>query len=201
MSANRTLSMVWALEESDHMHLPVDILHPPEVEPTLIPTTTTMPACMSSIKRGPRGKSLANLRRDHALSLAKLQGQSFCNEIDADPFTSMTKCGLPPETNTISSSFLAGAASLGLRRRRNKATSEHPMPPNAHCIITPPKSTHLTHNNVKEEVNADDKYVVTESQTKLIEVALVPYAPRKPQSEHHRKRPPIRGVAVLKVCT
>lgn len=183
------------------MHVPVDILDLPEVEPTMIPKTTKMPPSVSSIKHTSRRKTLAKLRRDKALSVATVEGQCFSNEIHADPITSMQTCGLPQETNNISSIFLAGAASLGLRRRRNRATNEHPMPPNAHCNITPSKNEHLTNNNVTEKVYADDNYVVTKSQKKLIEVALVPHAPRKPQSEHHRRRPASRGVPVLKVCT
>jgi len=105
-------------------------------------------------------------------------------------------CALPQEAKTIASGFLAGAAALGLRRQRNRATSEPPVQPRA-CFSMASKREHLTSNNVKEKICADEKSAMARSQQKVKEPMLVPHAPRKPQSENHRKRPQIRGVPIL----
>lgn len=71
-----------ALEKSDHMYLPVDILDLPEIEATVFPATRVEPADFPSMKRVPKRKSLANLRRGKAFCVAKLEGQRFSSEVD-----------------------------------------------------------------------------------------------------------------------
>jgi len=107
-------------------------------------------------------------------------------------------CALPQEAKTIASGFLAGAAALGLRRQRNRATSEPPVQPRA-CFSMASKRGHLTSHNVKEKICADETSAMARSQQKVKEPMLVPHAPRKPQSENHRKRPQIRGVPILMI--
>jgi len=88
----------------------------------------------------------------------------------------------------MSNNFLAGAAVLGLRRKRNGSTSETPVHPSALPVS----------NDVKDQVHAARKFVVAKL---LKEAAKVPHAPRAPPPENARKHRPIRGVPVLVIST
>jgi len=103
----------------------------------------------------------------------------------------------PLESKNISAGFLAGAAALGLRLRRNKAISEPPVKQCACFNVSTSKNNHVTNNDLKEEVFADERSAIAKSEQKLTEAILVPHAPRRPQPESHRKRPQIRGVPIL----
>jgi len=105
----------------------------------------------------------------------------------------------PQKSNTISACVLAGAAALGLRRRRNRATSAPPVQPRACFNASTSKEKHLINNDLKERAFANERSAMALSQQKLKEAMLVPHAPRKPQSESHRKRPQIRGVHILAI--
>lgn len=252
MATNPTMRMVWALEESDHMRLAADIVHLPEVEPTLIPSSMVEPIDVPGIKKPVKRRILARLRRQRASSVSKLEGRRFSNEVDVYrkrlwnrrsfqsvemltkivtsiktwndstcllmanathrlPLMSQHKgtagvqlasinfSGFSLEPYTTSSN-LAGAASLGLRRRCNRATSEPPVPPNAHWNMSASKGKHFTNNTEKAKVRPDETSAVTKSQQKLLEATLVPHPPCKPQPENHRRRPQIRGVPLLMVC-
>jgi len=111
-------------------------------------------------------------------------------------------CNVPPqETKTISSSFLSGAAALGLRHRHNRATSEPPVQPSACFNRSTFNPKHLTNTNVKERVHTDERFARARSEQMMKETMLVPHAPNKPQCSTHRKRPQIRGVPILIVPT
>jgi len=88
----------------------------------------------------------------------------------------------------MSNNFLAGAAVLGLRRKRNGSTSETPVHPSALPVS----------NDVKDQVHAARKFVVAKL---LKEAAKVPHAPGAPPPENARKHRPIRGVPVLVIST
>lgn len=249
MPANPTLSMVWALEEYDHMHLSVDMIDLPEVEPTLILSTMVEPVDVPSINQPWKRKSHARLRRDKSCSVSNVEGQRFNNLVDVyrkrvlkqrlfqsvnmlttsstslkpDPIpmwmanatcsvslmsqhqravqiTRINFSDVSHEAHTTSSS-LAGAASLGLRRWRNRAPSEPPVPRIAQWNMSASKGKRFTNNTVKAKVRPDDESDVTKSQQKLIEGTVVPHPPRKPQPENYRKRPQIRGVPLMMVRT
>jgi len=216
-----SLSMMWALEDCDHMKFSGDFLDLPDIEPTLIPT----------FKR----KSLARLKQERALSTARLEDRTsgtlhLSNKVDegrkrlrfqcARTFSVNTRTKLtlplmlevheaegaqpakmdcsayPLGSNYISASFLAGAAVLGLRRRRNRAISEPPVKQRA-CFHFFTKKKHVTNNDLKEKVFADERSSIAKSEQELKEAMLVPHAPRKPQPESLGKRPQIRGVPIL----
>jgi len=105
------------------------------------------------------------------------------------------------EPKTISSGFLAGAASLGLlfglRSRRCRAASEPHAQQQACFNLSASRREHLANNDVKEKVCADETSTMVRLEQKLREAMLVPRAPCQPQSEAHRKRPKMRGVPIL----
>jgi len=217
-----SLSMMWALDDCDHMKFSGDFLDLPDIEPTLIPT----------FKR----KSLARLEQERALSTARLEDKTsvtvhVSNKVDADrkrfrtvssfqcaricSKNAHTELTLPlmlevqvveglqlakmhcMKSNKISASFLAGAAALGLRRRRSRAISEPPVKQCACFNASTSKKKHVTNNDLKEKVVADERSAIAIPEQKLKEAMLVPHAPRRPQPESHRKRPQIRGVPIV----
>jgi len=90
----------------------------------------------------------------------------------------------------MSTMILAGAASLGLRKNRNRSTRISPV---HHC-------THPTGTQMKDQVCADERTAKTKLQQWLKETNKVPCTPTKPPPDGSRKRPQIRGVPVLVVC-
>jgi len=215
------LSMIWALEDCDHMQLSGDLFDLPEFQATLIPKT---------FKR----RSLTSLRQERARSKARHQEQTsgkvhVSNKLDAGrkrlgfqcARTSSMKAeltlpvmpevheakGAQPaklgcsaslqESNTISATFLAGAVALGLRRQCTRAANEPHVQQQACFNLLAPTRGHLTNNDVKEKVCTDETSTMERSEQKLKEAMLLPRAPCKPPSETHRTRPQIRGVPIL----
>jgi len=192
------LNMMWALEDCDHMALSCELLDLPEWEPTWIPTLRFERENVRSVTQAPKRRSLARLRRERALLTTRLEGQTsgathLSNDVDAKRERLKNELSLP-------SRFLAGAAALGLRRRRNRAISEPPVQPHACSNRSTSNAKHST-NNVKERVRTDERSAKARSEQQMKEVMLVPRAPTKPQPGSHRNRPQIRGVPILVVPT
>jgi len=107
--------------------------------------------------------------------------------------------GIPPQgSNTASENILAGAASLGLRRRRNRATSEPPVQLTKRFLVHASKEKLSMINNVKDTMHLDGSCAAATSQI-VKEKAKGPRAPQHPQPEDYRNHPQVRGVAVLVV--
>jgi len=102
--------------------------------------------------------------------------------------------GIPPrEPNSTSKTFLAGAASLGLRRLRNRATSEPPVQRIRRFHVPASKEKHSMIKG-KDEAHLNEAFAASKETMK------VPHAPQRPQPAGYRKRPHIRGVPVLVFC-
>jgi len=112
---------------------------------------------------------------------------------------SITDCIPPQEPNTASEKVLAGAASLGLRRRRNRATSEPPVQLAKRFLVPASKEKHSMINSVKDKIHLDGSSAAAKLQQIVKETARMPCAPQQPQPAGYRKRPQVRGVAVLVV--
>jgi len=59
------------------------------------------------------------------------------------------------------------------------------------------KAKHVTNNDLKEVIFADERSAMVRSEQRLKEAMLVPHARLKPQPESHRTRPLIHGVLVV----
>jgi len=227
-----TLSIMWALEDCDDIMFSGDFLDLPDMDSAFIPAISELPSFGQTFKR----KSLSSLRREKALSTARLEDKTsvtvhVSNKVDADrkrfrtvssfqcaricSKNAHTELTLPlmlevqvveglqlakmhcMKSNKISASFLAGAAALGLRRRRSRAISEPPVKQCACFNASTSKKKHVTNNDLKEKVFADERSAIAIPEQKLKEAMLVPHAPRRPQPESHRKRPQIRGVPIV----
>jgi len=93
--------------------------------------------------------------------------------------------------------FLAGAASLGLRRMLNKAIID----PSGHSA---PHQSPITSQNVsqigkspKDEACTDEGHTPVRSQPQVNEAVMVPQAPCKPKPQGRGRRPLICGAPVL----
>jgi len=241
-----SLSMMWGFEDSDLMCLSDGFLEVPDVVPVVDLAINVGPKDAPNLKQPSRKPSLARLKREQAVRMAKQlrqpvdasqqkNGNIRMNAgskdlfLDAGSVTdstyevtgdshdrsmpllmASTTCSLPAtgkhnayvqeqadfdakappqEVPDWSKVLLAGAASLGLRMRRNRSASESP----AH------KSTHPTNNELENDVHAYARSTKAKTQKWLKETNKVPRAPSEPQPESNRKRPLIRGVPVLMI--
>jgi len=244
-----TLSVMWALEDSDDIQFSSDILDAPEFEPRCVPSTQFNPADAPILMQPLRQQSLALLKREKGIRMVRHWEQSYdasqhregrarmklrskgllhSAEAHADNDSEVTETTFEPsvplrmasttscfpdilkqseasnarqpadidasapsqQPRDISTVILAGAASLGLRKNRNRSTSVTPVH----------HSTHPTNTELKAEVRADESSTKTKIQQWLKETNRMPCAPSKPPQDGHRKRPQIRGVPVLVVC-
>jgi len=124
--------------------------------------------------------------------LVMAKTESCLPTVDGHPASIIA--GIPPqEPNAISKTFLAGAASLGLRRLRSRATSEPPVQRIKRFHVPASKEKH-TMMKGKDEAHLNEGFAV------LKETMKMPHAPQRPQPAGYRKRPHIHGVPVLVFC-
>jgi len=79
-----TLSMMWALEDSDQMPLSGDILDAPELEPTFSPNIHFDPADALALKQPSRRRRLARLRHEKAIRMARQWEQPYDASLQKD---------------------------------------------------------------------------------------------------------------------
>jgi len=106
----------------------------------------------------------------------------------------------PQEPSAVSEKCLAGAASLGLRRRSSRATSEPPVQLAKRFLVLASKEKHSMTNTAKDKVHPDGSFTAAKSQQTVKQTPKMPHAPQQPQPAFYRKRPQIRGVPVLVLC-
>lgn len=81
---NFTLSMMWSLEDCDEIQFSDDFLDLPDMETAFIPAISDLPSFRQTFKR----RSLASLRREIAISTARLEFTTsvtvhLSNKVDA----------------------------------------------------------------------------------------------------------------------
>jgi len=131
-------------------------------------------------------------------------------EAKVSQMTTTTQCGGPlgnsanhlhfsrdPEGIVNPKLFLAGAASLGLRRMCNKAIVEPPRHNAAHVGLFTSKPVAQIGKTLKDEVCIDEGCTAVGPQPQIQETIKVPHAPCKPKPQGYGNRPQICGARVL----